>query len=267
MSHVVSADGTAIAYERVGSGPAVVLVGGGLDDGAENAPLAAALAERFTVVNYARRGRGESGDTLPYAVQREIEDIDALIAEAGGAADVYGISSGGALALAAAAAGSAIERIAVYEVPWNVDPGWPARWRAYTDELDAMLAAGRRGDAVARFMRLADMPDEAIAGARGAPVWPALEAVAHTLAYDAACLGSGQPPAEQLARITQPALVATGTGHGPAAAGWERALDGAADAIAASLPHAERRALAGQSHVVDASVLAPVLAEFFAGSA
>jgi hypothetical protein len=263
MSHVVSADGTRIAYERAGSGPAVVLVGGGLDDGAENAPLVALLGERFTVLNYARRGRGGSGDTLPYALQREVEDLDALIAAAGGSAHVYGVSSGGALALEAAAAGSAVDRLAVYEVPWNVDPAWPERWRAYRNDLDALLADGRRGDGVARFMQLADMPDEAIAGARSAPMWPGLEALAHTLAYDAACLGTGQPP-DHLTQIAQPTLVATGGGHGPDSAAWVQALDAAADATVARLPHGERRTLAGQGHVVDPQALAPVLTEFFA---
>ena len=127
---VTSNDGTTIAYDRKGSGPAVVLVGGALDDGAENASLVPALAEHFTVYNYARRGRGASGFTEPYAVEREIEDLDALIAEAGGSAHLFGASSGGALALEAAAAGSAIDTIAVWEVPYAVgddirpDVGW-----------------------------------------------------------------------------------------------------------------------------------------------
>lgn len=117
MACVTSKDGTSIAYQRAGTGPAVILVGGGLDDGSENAALVPELARHFTVVNYARRGRGDSGDTQPYAVEREIEDIDALISEAGGSAHLFGASSGGALALEAAAAGLAIDRIAVYEVP------------------------------------------------------------------------------------------------------------------------------------------------------
>ena len=124
MNRVTSKDGTPIAYERIGSGPTVILVGGGLVDPAtgragrwENAPLATALGERFTVYNYDRRGRGDSGDTLPYAVERELEDIEALIAEAGGPAHLYGVSSGSALGLEAAAAGIAIDTLAVYEVP------------------------------------------------------------------------------------------------------------------------------------------------------
>jgi pimeloyl-ACP methyl ester carboxylesterase len=132
----------------VGSGPAVILVGGGLDDGSENAPLAPELAEHFTVLNYARRGRGDSGDTLPYALEREIEDIEALIAEAGGTAHLYGVSSGGALALEAAAAGIAVDRLAVYEVPYNMADDWPPRWRAYVEQLGAVLTEGRRGDAL-----------------------------------------------------------------------------------------------------------------------
>src|SRR5215213_9881365 len=201
---VTSNDGTTIAYDRKGSGPAVVLVGGAQDDGAENAPLIPALAEHFTVYNYARRGRGASGFTEPYAVEREIEDLDALIAEAGGSAHLFGASSGGALALEAAAAGVAVDRLAVYEVPWSTDPAWPARWHAYVDELGALLSAGRRGDAFELFMRLAETPEETVAAARSAPFWPDLEAIAATLAYDAACLGDGQPPTARLARITRP---------------------------------------------------------------
>ena len=120
MDRVTSKDGTSIAYDRIGDGPAVILVGGGLDDGSENAPLVPELAEEFTVYNYARRGRGDSGDTLPYAVEREIQDIGALVAEAGGSAHLFGVSSGGALALEAAAAGIAIDRLAVYDVPYNM---------------------------------------------------------------------------------------------------------------------------------------------------
>src|ERR671915_1114288 len=139
---VTSNDGTTIAYDRKGSGPAVVLVGGAQDDGAENAPLVPALAEHFTVYNYARRGRGASGFTEPYAVEREIEDLDALIAEAGGSAHVFGVSSGGALALEAAAAGVAVGRIGVYEVPYSIAEDAAVLWREYTEQLDAALAAG-----------------------------------------------------------------------------------------------------------------------------
>jgi pimeloyl-ACP methyl ester carboxylesterase len=263
MNRVTSKDGTSIAYERMGRGPAVILVGGGLDDGSENAPLAPELAEHFTVYNYARRGRGDSGDTLPYAVEREIEDIEALIAQAGASAHLYGVSTGGALALEAAAAGLAIDKLAVYEVPYNVAEDWPQRWREYVERLGTVLAEGRRGDALELFMRLAGSSDEDVAGARSSPYWPGMEAIAHTLAYDAACLGDGHPPTARLAKVTQPTLVATGGAHPPGAASWVLALDQAADAMAASIPQAQRRTIDGQGHVVDPKALAPVLDRFF----
>jgi pimeloyl-ACP methyl ester carboxylesterase len=139
-NHVTSKDGTSIAYDRQGSGPAVILVGGGFDDGSENAPLATELAKHLTVYNYARRGRGDSGDTLPYALEREIEDIEALIAEAGGSAHLFGVSSGGALALEAAAAGLAIDRLAVYEAPYTIGVAASQRWQEYVEQLGPALA-------------------------------------------------------------------------------------------------------------------------------
>ena len=264
MTAVTSKDGTSIAYERLGSGPAVILLGGGLDAGSENAPLATELAEHFTVYNYARRGRGDSGDILPYAVEREIEDIEALIAEAGGSAHLYGISSGGALALEAAAAGIGIDKLAVYEVPYNMADDGPQRQREYVEQLGAFLAEGRRGDAAELFMRVAGASDEMIAGAKDSPMWPGLEAIAHTLAYDAACMGSGQPPSARLARITRPTLVATGGGSPDSFVGGGGDFFGkAADAIAASIPQAERQTIEGQTHMVDPKALAPVLERFF----
>lgn len=266
MDHVTSKDGTPIAYERQGSGPAVILVGGGLDDGSENAPLAAELAGRYTAYNYARRGRGESGDTLPYAVEREIEDIDALVSAAGGSAHLYGVSSGGALALRAAAAGLAIGRIAVYEVPYCVSGDMARRSREYVERLGPALAGGTPGDGLALFMRLAGYSDEEIAGARGAPVWPGLLALEHTLAYDAACMGDYRPPTDLLATITQPTLVATGAVAPDAQAGMGAMpadfFGQAADAIIASVPNAERRVIEGSGHVADPKAVAAVLAEF-----
>jgi pimeloyl-ACP methyl ester carboxylesterase len=262
---VVSTDGTSIAYERMGNGPTVVLIGGGLTDRSENGPLVHELAQqRFTVVNYDRRGRGDSGDTPPYALAREIEDIEALIAESGEPAHLYGVSSGGALALEAAAAGVAIDRLAVYEVPYNMAPDWPQRWREYVETLEALLADGRRRDALELFMRLADSPDESIAAAKSSPMWSDLEGIAHTLAYDAACLGDGRPPTARLAQIRRPTLVATGVGSRlPGAAGWVLALEPAADAIAASIPRGERATIEGETHVADPKVVARVLERFF----
>jgi pimeloyl-ACP methyl ester carboxylesterase len=264
---VMSKDGTPIAYEQHGSGSPVILVGGGLDDGSENAALAVELAQHgLAAVNYARRGRGNSGDTPPYAVERELEDIDALITEAGGTASLYGVSSGGALALECAAAGLAVDKVVVYEVPYNMADDWPPRWRRYVEELATLLAADRPSDALSLFMRVTGASDEDIDGAQRSPFWPAGEALAHTLAYDAACLGDGQPPTDRLANVECPVLVATGEdAQHPGAPAWVRALEAAADAIAAAVRNARREIFEGQSHVADPAAVAPLLARFFAG--
>ena len=253
MARVISADGTSIAYQRNGSGPAVILIGGGLDDGSENAPLAEELAKHFTVYNFARRGRGDSGDTQPYAVQREIEDIAALIEEAGGIAHLFGVSSGGMFALEAAAAGLAIGRIAVYEVPYDTADDALQRAQEYHEQLDGALVRGRRADAVGLFMRLAGSSEQDVADAMNSPYWPGLEDLAHTLAYDAALYGP--PPTARLVTITQRTLVATG--------GSNAYFEQAADDVAASLPNTERQVIEGQGHVVDSKVMAAVLARFF----
>ena len=266
MDQVISKDGTSIAYERQGAGAPVILVTGGLDDGSENGPLAAELASSFTTYNYARRGRAESGDTQPYAVEREIDDIAALIAEAGGRAHLYGVSSGGALVLEAAAAGVAADRLAVYEVPYQTDDEFEKAWRIYVDELNATLAADRPSEAVELFMRMVGTGDEIIEGAKASEHWAGAEARAHTLAYDAACIGDGPAPTERLATITQPTLVVTGGAAPDPNYMGEVPLDffgRAADEIAAAVPDAERVTLEGQWHMVDAKVLAPVLERFF----
>ncbi len=249
---VVSKDGTPIAYTREGGGPALVLVGGALDDGSENAPLAPALAAHFTVYNYARRGRGGSGDTPPYAVEREIEDLAALIAEAGEAAHLYGVSSGGMFALEAAAAGVPVAKLALYEVPYDPSPDSGARYDEYRERLAEALRAGRRDAALALFMRVAGSSDAEIEGARRSPYWAGLEELAPTLAYDAALYGP--PPVDRLAAVTQPVLVATG--------GGSEFFEHAADAVAALLPNGVRQTLAHQGHVADPAVVAPALRQF-----
>jgi pimeloyl-ACP methyl ester carboxylesterase len=264
MQTTRSADGSSIAYDRYGEGSPVIMLAGAFNTRATTAPLAEALGDRFTVINPDRRGRGDSGDTSPYTVKREIEDIDALIAEAGGSAHLYGVSSGGALALEAAAAGTAVDRLAVYEVPYNLADDWPRRWGEYVEQVEGLVAEGRHGDALAAFMGVTGSSEEAIAGLRAAAFWPAMEAFAPTLAYDAACLGDGQPPAARLARITQPTLVATGGPHPSDAAEWVVALAPAADAIAAAIPHAQRLTIEGQGHVADPRAVAAVLECFFA---
>jgi pimeloyl-ACP methyl ester carboxylesterase len=266
MSRVTSKDGTSIAYEHIGSGPAVILVGGGLVDRSENAPLAPELAEHFTVYNYDRRGRGDSTDTLPYALEREIEDIEALIARAGGSAHLYGVSSGGALVLEAAAAGIAIDKLAVYEVPYSIGDDAAQRWQEYVKQLGPTLAEGCRGDALELFMRLAGSSAGDIAGARNSPFWAGGEALAHTLAYEAACLGDDHPPTARLAKIKQPTLVATGGMQDVHMGGMPADFFAqAADAIVASIPQAQRLTLDGQSHVADPKAVASVLQRFFRG--
>ncbi|MET0237978.1 MAG: alpha/beta hydrolase [Kibdelosporangium sp.] len=266
MDSVTSKDGTTIVYDRSGNGPAVILVGGATVTRQDSAPLAAELAENFTVYNYDRRGRGDSDDMLPYTLDREFEDIEALIAAAGGTAHLYGISSGGALVLEATAAGVAADRIAIYEVPYDMMPGGDERYREYAGTLTALLAKGRRGDAFELFMRFAGASDENVEGARNSPMWAGLEALAPTLAYDAACLGTGRPSPERLARITQPTLLAVG-GASPDSfiGGGGDFFVQAADAVAAIIPHAERVTVDGQTHMVDPKALAPVLTTFFKG--
>lgn len=262
MNTVMSKDGTTIAFDRSGQGPALILVGGAFQNRAIDPPtaqLAALLAEQFTVFHYDRRGRGESSDTQPYAMEREIEDLEALIHEAGGSACVFGMSSGGALALDAAARGLAITRLAVYEVPFNSGDEQARRAaESYTKQLTALLNEGRRGDAVALAMTTWGAPAEAIAGMRQTPIWSLFEVVAPTLAYDNDIMGDGAVPAQRLAAIRVPTLVMAG-GLSPAF------MQDAAQTVAHALLNAQLRTLEGQTHDVAPQILAPVLVEFFQG--
>jgi|SRR3990172_1047283 len=258
MKKVRSKDGTPIAFDQLGEGLPVILVCGGSTDRSANAPLAALLAPHFTVFNYDRRGRGDSGDTAPYAVAREVEDIETLIAEAGGSAFLYGTSSGAALALEAAASGLAITKLALWEPPFILDESRrpPADTaKTYTE----LVTAGRRGDAVEYFMaKVVGLPPEFVAQARNAPFWQAQEALAHTLAYDATIMGDYSLPTERAAIVKAPTLVIAGGADFP----WMRDT---AQALADALPDGQTRTLEGQGHNVDPAVLAPVLKEFFAG--
>jgi pimeloyl-ACP methyl ester carboxylesterase len=220
--------------------------------------LARLLAPSFTVYNYDRRGRGDSGDTQPYAVEREIEDLEALI-DAGGSACLYGHSSGAALALEATVRlGHKVRKLAMYEAPYSDDPAAQAAWKDYLHHLSEALAAGRRGDAVALFMRYTGMPADQIDGLRQSPTWPAFEAIAPRLAYDhAAILGADAAvPVDLAARVTVPALVMSGGASYPF-------MPLTAQALGRAIPNAQVRSLEGQSHAVASDVLAPVLVEFF----
>ncbi|MFG3077059.1 alpha/beta fold hydrolase [Streptomyces sp. NPDC048225] len=255
----VSRDGTGIAYRRSGSGPVVVLVSGAMSTGATMAPLAAELTDRFDVVVYDRRGRGESGDTAPYSVEREIEDLAALIDALGGEASLYGMSSGGALVLRAAASGLPVRRLAVYEVPYTGDDDAAVRAGAeYSERLTEALEEGRRGDAVELFLRRTGLGEEMIRGARQSPMWAGMESVAPSLEYDDAVMGDGRVPASAIASVTAPLLVLAG---GASEAWWHEA----ARAIAEAAPDGRYAAVDRQTHMVEPGVLAPVLAEFLAG--
>ncbi|MFE2302770.1 alpha/beta fold hydrolase [Streptomyces sp. NPDC059445] len=254
----ISRDGTPIAYERHGDGPTVVLVGGAMCTGATLAPLAEALSDRFGAVTYDRRGRGDSGDTAPFAVAREIEDIAALIETFGGSAALYGISSGGALALEAAMSGLPVREVVVYETPFAVDEVAGKQRAEYTERLTELLGQDRRGDAVELFLTLVGTPPEMISGVRMSHAWPGMEAIAPTLAYDDAAMGRGESrvPRERLAALSLPLLSVAGD----ASPAWMRE---AARSIAEAAPNGSYRTLEGQTHMVDPRVLAPVLAEFF----
>jgi pimeloyl-ACP methyl ester carboxylesterase len=259
MPRVTSKDSTVIAYDKTGRGPAIVLVDGAMAYRAYRGgrPLAAELSKHFTVVTYDRRGRGESGDTPPYAVEREIEDIDALVRELGGKVNLYGFSSGAVLAVRAAAAlGDKVMKLAVLEPPFNGDDE-PSKQESvkFAQRMAKLLEEGKNSEAVEFF--LSDMvPPEVLESMKGTPDWRAMESVAPTLAYENAVMGDGSVPKELAKSIAVPALVLDG-GDSPAF------KHGAADALAEALPNAKRKTLQGQTTLVPPEVLAPVLKAFF----
>ncbi len=258
MSEVRSKDGTMIAYERSGSGPALVLVDGALCSRAfgPSPKLAARLAQCFTVYAYDRRGRGQSGDTPPYSPAREVEDVAAVVEAAGGRAALVGLSSGAALALQAAAAGVRVDKVVAYEPPY-VDDAGQRGGAAYEGRLKDFLASGDRGGAVKYFMRdMVGAPAFVVVLMRLMPgAWRKLVAVAHTLPYDAAVMTEFRIPRERFASIGVPTLVMNGSKTDPR-------LKEAARAIADSVPGARHRELAGQTHNVSPGVLAPAVVEF-----
>jgi pimeloyl-ACP methyl ester carboxylesterase len=260
MEKVTSKDGTQIAYDRQGTGPAVILVDGALcyRSFGPMPGLAQLLAPHFTVYNYDRRGRGDSGDTKPYSVEREVEDIEALIDEAGGSAYACGLSSGAALALEAAIKlGNKVKKLAMYEAPYAADNAAQQTWKEYNRQLTELLAEDRRGDAVALFMKMVGTPVDQIEGMRRSPMWTMFEAVAPTLAYDSAVLGKGHAaPVERVGTVTVPTLVMNG------GASFAFMYD-IAQALSKAMPNAQLRTLDGQRHDVNLEVLAPVLVEFF----
>jgi pimeloyl-ACP methyl ester carboxylesterase len=258
MQTVTSRDGTTIAFHSTGAGPAVVLVAGALSTrGSGPGELEVLLAAAgFTVFGYDRRGRGDSGNTLPYAVEREIEDLEAVIGAAGGRACVFGMSSGGQLALRSARVLPQIHKVAVYEPPIIVDDSREPLPPDYVERLDAASP----GEALTIFMTDAiGLPGPILDQMRGGPMWPALEGVAHTLAYDGRVIGesmSGHPLGAEWGDVAAPVLVLTGGAS-------ERFMRDGGEALAAVLPNASCAVIDGQDHNVDPEYLAPQLIEFF----
>jgi pimeloyl-ACP methyl ester carboxylesterase len=262
MHTVISKDGTTIAYDKIGNGPSLILVDGALCYRASgpNGPLAAQLAQNYTVFTYDRRGRGDSNEMLPYSVEREVEDIDALINEAGESVFLYGISSGAALALEAASRIPKIKKLALYEAPFIVDNSRSPVPDDYLDQLNELLAADRRGAMIKLFMRKGvGVPAFFVAMMQIMPVWSKLKSVAHTLPYDTLLTvhhQKGKPlSVEKWKSVTIPTLVISGSKSHT----WIR---NAMQSLANILPNAKHHTLEGQSHIVKPEVLAPVLKEF-----
>jgi hypothetical protein len=263
VQKATSTDGTTIAYEAYGSGPVAVVVGGAFCDRGAFRDVAQALGELgLTGVSYDRRGRGDSGDTEPYAVAREVDDLAAVIraaSENDSAAYVFGVSSGGALVIESIAAGAPIAKGSALEVPYRT-AAWPPPPADYIETLERFEAAGDRAGIVRYFNNeVVGMPSEMVDGMVGTPMWDALLSMAYTVKYDGHCLGGDDQsiPAETFARVTVPFLSVCSSGTQMP---W---LHDAAGVVAAALPNATAVELPGEFHQVPADVLAPALAEFF----
>jgi pimeloyl-ACP methyl ester carboxylesterase len=255
QSSVRSADGTSIGYEAAGAGEALIFITGASNDRTTAAPLAAALTDSFTCISYDRRGRGASGDTRPYDIRREVEDIEALLGLCGGRAHVFGYSSGAILALRAAVEGVDFQSLVLYEPPLFMAGGTPVSTEEHVQRLESLVAAGRPGDAMEYFQTaVVGLPAAALEGQRQAPYWPWLEAIAPTLAYDQAICGDQSLSVEALARVSIPSYVLSGDATFPG-------LAEAAKAVSALVPGGIWRNIAGQGHDLSPDALAPVLRE------
>jgi pimeloyl-ACP methyl ester carboxylesterase len=252
----ISKDGTVIAYEKTGKGPVIIVVNGALTKRQGQKDLASILAKHFTVILYDRRGRGESTDAKPYAVAREIEDIEALIDEAGGSVYLYGGSSGAALALLAAEklGPEKVTKLALYELPYGSDT--KQEFANEKNKVNELVKDGKPGDAVAFFMEKRGTPPDKMEEMKKSPEWKGLVNIGHTLVYDFEVLGDGTVPVDVAKNINIPTLVMDG----------EKSFDfmsSTADTVAENIPGAERKTIKGQTHAVSAEAVAPVLQEFF----
>lgn len=264
MNRVISKDGTPIVFDRSGEGPALINVLGATATRGMVAQSGDNPTMPFTVFTYDRRGRGDSGDNAPYAVEREVEDLAAMIEVAGGSAFVFGHSSGAVLALEAAKHGLSIPKLAIYEPPFVIDDSRPPLPTDYVAHLRKLIAAGHPEDALAYFMTVAvGIPAEYIAGMKQAPFWASSVAVAHTISYDGEIMGDtmyGNPAAlNRFASITTPTLVMVGSNSPPY-------QQNAVETLVKVLPNAHYRSMAGQDHGIAPEVLGPALLEFFSES-
>ncbi len=263
MPQVTSKDGTEIAYTTSGQGPAIILIDGAMGFRAfgSSLELAKLIDEDFTVYSYDRRGRGVSGDTKPYTLAREVEDIEALITQAGDTARLYGVSSGGALALEAAyALPEKVVKAAVYEIPYDDSQAGVSAWQTYCSKLKEALKAGKRDEAVRIFMQFVGTPDDMISNMQTLPFWRTFEAVAPTLLYDAVVLGKDRTvPKKRFSQLRIPVLVMEGGGSIKSMP-FMRAT---AEALTSAIPKAQHEVLEGQRHNVDITIVAPLIKKFY----
>lgn len=256
MAKVTSKDGTIIAYDKKGQGPLLILVLGALNRRGQGKKLTELLADRFTVVSYDRRGRGDSTDTLPYSTLKEVEDIEALIDEAGGSAYLYGHSSGCVLALLAAKdLGDKVKGMALYELPYNADLDAQSASKVYRGELAQFLQEGKKDEAVALFVKSVGVTDKQIAAMQRLPMWKGLTAMAHTLAYDTIELMEQYPHVDVQTISTKTLIM-----YGSASPDF---MSHTAEELSKTMRNAQLRAIEGQTHDVKADVMAPELASFF----
>jgi len=255
MNSVISHDGTRISFTHSGQGPLLILLGGALQTKTDRlmGSLIPLLAEDFTVVSYDRRGRGESDLILPYTIEREVEDVEAILKEMGGTGSLFGNSSGGQLALYAASRLAGIRKVAVYEAPFIPERA-PGDARSYLDVLEKSLSEGRPGDALKAFFRRVGVPTLFVTIMRVSPMWRGLKALAPTLPHDAKLVGDGTVPSE-FGSIAVPVLALTGE---------QPSMQQAAQRLVDKVPGARQETLTGQSHAVKPLVLATALRRFLA---
>jgi pimeloyl-ACP methyl ester carboxylesterase len=260
MEKVTSKDGTTIAFDRLGEGPVLIMMGGALNNRMLTSELASLLAADFTVFNYDRRGRSDSTDTPPYSIDKEVDDLDAVVDAAGGSAMLFANCTGGMLALEAVAKGSAITKLVLYEPPYIVDDRQARLDGDFRTMITELLESGRRGDAVKHFLeRGVGLRPDVVERVQSMPLWPMLEGLATSLPYDIAVAGDNSLPTERLPLVTVPTLVMDGT----KSPDWQR---DSVQALVDTLPDATRTSMEDMNHTFAPEGIAPVIRDFLVGS-